>query len=147
VVSNWGYSCLAMLVLFGLLWRHRKNGFVVQTSLPQEINTHARTHKHTIVLYLQHEIIRQFSRNYIKSYFHKLNYIYKDSYTSSLSTTTITPFGISLTHGEQNKTTKLLLHSVLPHVHNRYSTVYTNNVSSPDFPTEQRNVCISTICG
>ena len=59
-----------------------------------------------------------FSRNYFKSDFYKLNYIYKDSETLSLSTTIAIPFSFSLTH----ETTKVNLHSVLPHVRNIYFT-------------------------
>jgi len=48
-------------------------------------------HTHIIVLYLQLEIVGQFSRNYSKCDFYKLNYIYKDSGTLSLSTTITIP--------------------------------------------------------
>jgi hypothetical protein len=67
-----------------------------KTSLPQQINARARTHTHSITLYLQHEIIQQFSRNHFKTDFCKWNYIYKDSETFSLPTTINIPFSISL---------------------------------------------------
>jgi hypothetical protein len=87
-----------------------------------------------------------------QKWFCKLNYIYKDSETLSLPTTITIPFSISLTckyyllnirkhewHYPHNLsstvtlyfihrwktelTTKVNLHSVLPHIRNRYSTM------------------------
>ena len=78
-------------------------------------HTHTHTHTHTIALYLLHEIIWQVSRNYFKSDFYKVNYNYRDSETSSLSTTITIPFSIPLTREKWNTTTKVNLQSVLPH--------------------------------
>jgi len=102
------YSCVILIL-------------VLLRGPPQEIN--ARAHAHTIALYLQHEITQQFSRNYFKSDLYKLNCIYKYSETSSLSTTISTQFSSSLKHEKQNKTTKVNLHSVIPHVRNRHTTM------------------------
>ena len=55
-------------------------------------------HTHTIATYLQQEIIWQSPRNSVECDFYKLNYIYRELETPSLSTTITVTLSISLTH-------------------------------------------------
>jgi hypothetical protein len=100
--------------------------------LEEELNAH--THTHTIALYPQHEIIRQLAGNYSECDFYKLNHIYKESETPSLSTTITIPFGISLT--EQNNQSEsslsvtiwpklILQYAITTHKLPNYTTKYT----------------------
>jgi len=147
-----------------------------ETSLPQEIKARVRTHTntHNIPLYLQHEIIRKVSRNHFTSDLYELNYIYKDSETTSLSTTITIAFSISLTrnyyllsirkqehyplnlssnttlyfiHRQKNRTEQpKWIFTQHYHTSKIYILLCNNNISNLDFPTEQWNICISTTC-
>jgi hypothetical protein len=67
---------------------------------------------------------------------------YKDPEILSLSTMITIPFSISSIYEKQNKLTKANLH-FLHHMSEMDILVSINNVSSLDFPTEQRNIYVS----